>query len=193
MEDIVRKDENRKLVKEYPFLKPRGWNNEELNNYDYSYTLLDDLPVGWKRAWGRLFCEDLKQDAIKYGYLDNYYISQAKEKYGSLRWYSNNVPKDAKEHEIVAKYEHISYRTCQHCGKFPVPVLDDGWIYSICKDCYTKNIEERNDKYKPTKTYEDFIQDDSKFDPIVRFTRFSSSGTVITEYDTSDIIKRMKN
>ena len=50
--------ENMQLVEEYTFLKPLDAGKD----YDYSYTYLDDIPLGWKKAFGRQFCKELKAD-----------------------------------------------------------------------------------------------------------------------------------
>ena len=39
--------ENKKLVKEFPFLLPRNvWTGEIISDYDYSFTELDSMPDG---------------------------------------------------------------------------------------------------------------------------------------------------
>jgi hypothetical protein len=50
-------------------------------------------------------CEELKQELIKFNYLDNYEITQIKEKYGSLRWYDNGNPIGKLELIGVEEYE----------------------------------------------------------------------------------------
>ena len=178
--------ENKKLIEKYPFLKPRNvWTDEELDDYDYSYTILDDMPEGWKKRFGEELCEDLKEELKKCNYLDKYRIVQLKEKYGSVRLYDDGSPRESRVQEIIDKYEHISERTCICCGKFPVPVTDSGWVSPICKDCFENKINVNG-------SYEKYVIDDSEYDPIVRFKRFSiDEGESIIEYDTSDIIERI--
>ena len=181
-------EENKKLIEDYPFLWPVDWNGNKIKDYDYKYTFLDDMPIGWKKRFGRLLCEDLKKDLKTCNYLDKYSLCQVKEKYGELRWYSNGVPQSSKESEIISKYGHISGRVCTQCGKFPVPVINNGWIQPLCKDCYEKFHPETS-----TKSYEDFIIDDSEFNPVLHLTRFSKDGNEEIFRDTSNIIERMKD
>ena len=64
-------EENRKLCKEYPWLYPRNvWTDEPIKDFDYSYTLLDDMPNGWRIAFGKQMCEEInnvlkKADCIR--------------------------------------------------------------------------------------------------------------------------------
>ena len=178
--------ENKKLIEKYPFLKPRNvWNDEEIEDYDYSYTILDDMPEGWKKRFGEELCEDLKEELEKCNYLDKYRIVQLKEKYSSMRLYDGGSPRESHVQEIIDKYEHISGRTCVCCGKFPVPVTDAGWILPICKECFEKKVNVNG-------PYEKYVVDDSEFNPIMKITTYSrDEGENVVEYDTSDIIERI--
>ena len=71
------------LCGKYPFLIPRyDWSGEIIKNYDYTSTYLDDIPVGWKIAFGEMMCEEIRQELVRCNYLDEYRILQIKEKYG---------------------------------------------------------------------------------------------------------------
>lgn len=71
------------LCGRYPFLIPRyDWSGEIIKNYDYTSTYLDDIPVGWKIAFGEMMCEEIRQELVRCNYLDEYRILQIKEKYG---------------------------------------------------------------------------------------------------------------
>lgn len=87
--DILGADYTREQLKnwilcgKYPFLIPRyDWSGEIIEDYDYTSTYLDDIPVGWKIAFGEMMCEEIKQELIRCNYLDEYRILQIKEKYG---------------------------------------------------------------------------------------------------------------
>ena len=177
---------NKELIEKYPFLKPRNvWNGEELEDYDYSYTIWDDMPEGWKKCFGEELCEDLKEELERCDYLDKWRIVQLKEKYGTMRLYDDGSPRESRIQEIIDKYEHISKRTCICCGKFPVPVTDAGWVSPICKDCFDEKINVNG-------PYEKYVVDDSEYDPVVRFKRFTQDeGELLIEYDTSDIVNRI--
>lgn len=138
------KAENRKLCERYPFLKYHSqFNNDELDGYDYDFTYLDDLPKGWKKAFGVQMCEELRDILIEGDYLDEYSIFQVKEKYGFLRWYDNGVPQSIsdKYHKWLTKYEDLSENTCVGCGK-PGKMITVGWISPFCEDCFHKQYGE---------------------------------------------------
>ena len=82
--------------------------------------------LGWcKLLWNML--QELEEVVD-----ENFYFTQIKEKYGSLRVYyiggSDEVDR------IIAKYEDLSYKTCERCGS-PGEANDDGWVRTLCKDC----------------------------------------------------------
>ena len=127
-------EENKKLIDEYPFLIPRNvWTSEVVENYDYSFTLLDDLEDGWKIRFGIPFCDDLLDVLTKTNCLQSYHIFQIKEKFGTLRWY-DNAPPEWGEH--MSAWEYISEHTCKKCGEFPVPMRNDGWLSPWCDRCF---------------------------------------------------------
>ena len=144
------KEENKRLCERYPFLIP--WNrwsgkritdakdggywpgNNDIPEYDYEYTELDDMPDGWQIAFGEQMCEEIRDALIEDGDLDRYRVSQIKEKYGSLRWYDNGVRVGSRVHDIVRKYEFMSAGTCIVCGK-PATRITLGWISPFCDDC----------------------------------------------------------
>lgn len=55
---------NKKLCKRYPFLIVRDWNDKP---FSYEFTYLDDMPEGWKKAFGMDMCEDIRKVLIKGG------------------------------------------------------------------------------------------------------------------------------
>jgi hypothetical protein len=82
------KESNQKLIERFPFLIPRNrWTGKVPEDYDYSYTELDSMPDGWRKAFGEQMCEDIRDELVHAEYLNQYRISQIKEKYGTLCWY----------------------------------------------------------------------------------------------------------
>ena len=133
------------LCGKYPFLIPRyDWSGEIIEDYDYTSTYLDDIPVGWKKAFGEMMCEEIKQELIRCNFLDEFRIIQAKEKFGGLRIYTNGEPVDCKVQQIIDKYSTLSENICVICGKPDVPITNNGWISPYCKKCFTTP----NDWYK---------------------------------------------
>lgn len=87
--DILGADYTREQLKnwilcgKYPFLIPRyDWSQEIIKDYDYTSTYLDDMPDGWRKAFGEMMCEEIKQELVRCNYLNEYRILQIKEKYG---------------------------------------------------------------------------------------------------------------
>lgn len=70
---------NIELIKKYPWLQLRNvWTNEKL---DSEFTWFDDLPEGWRKAFGLQMVEELDQILRKANYQDKYKIAQIKEKW----------------------------------------------------------------------------------------------------------------
>ena len=145
------KEENRELCDRYPFLIPWNvWTGKRITDakeggyylhspkvipeYDYEYTLLDDMPDGWREAFGIRMCEEIRDALIEDGDLDRYRVVQIKEKYGMLCWYDNGVKVGSRVHNIIRKYESISAGTCIVCGQ-PATRITLGWISPFCDDC----------------------------------------------------------
>lgn len=176
-------EENKKLVKDFPFLVPY----ECKDNYDYSFTLLDDIPIGWKKFFGRQMCQDIKDALVEENLLDEFEITQIKEKFGELRLYSNISTK--KLNNILFAYEYISSRTCIACGKFGVPIINDGWISPLCESCYNK--ENKDHHISSEKTYKDFIIDNSSVLNELTIETFHKNGNLIEEIDLIPYYKKL--
>lgn len=152
------KEYNRELCERYPFLIPANrfsgkritegagfWpgSPDSVPEWDYESTELDEMPEGWRIAFGEQLCAELKAELEKAGLLDSYRIVQIKEKFGSLRWYDNATSPELLA--IIRKYTEISARTCVICGK-PATRITMGWIAPFCDACcpdkYNIPIEE---------------------------------------------------
>lgn len=123
---------NKALCKRYPFLIIRDWKD---NPIEEEYTYLDDMPIGWRRAFGIQMCEEIRQALVKKNRLYTYRIEQIKEKFGGLRWYAYGGTPEIDR--IIDKYEDISYRTCVCCGR-PATKISLGWISPFCDKCAEK-------------------------------------------------------
>lgn len=134
--DKREKLKTKKILKKYPFLAPVNWftlNQLSAKQHKYEMgTVLDDMPDGWRRAFGMQLAEDIKQE-LKQKNINNYVVQQVKEKYGGLRWYDNyNL-------DCLKKYEKLSERTCVVCGK-PATRISTGWICPYCDKCSDKYL-----------------------------------------------------
>lgn len=128
------------LINKYPFLMPKYWNPNTMQyevdkDYKYTFTLLDEMPDGWRKAFGEMMCEEIYNALIECGGLDDYKIEQIKEKFGQLRWYS--YPSYKKVERIINKYSVLSENICIICGKPDVPMTHNGWDSPYCKKCFT--------------------------------------------------------
>lgn len=174
---------NRRLILRFPFLIPRNiWTDSIPKDYDYSYTLMDSMPSGWRKAFGMLFLEELRAELIKWNYLYQYRVIQIKEKYGQLRWYDNGAPYGSGIHEIIEQYSVISENVCIFCGRLDVPMTMGYWIYPSCRKCY-------HDK----KSYDDVIDaDDNKIKESYSVKSFDGSETTKT-YDIRKTVERIRS
>lgn len=120
---------NIKLIIKYPFIKIPG---------TVSRTWLDELPYGWRIAFGEKLLQDLKR-AIK---LDNcrrtFYWLTIKEKYGTLRLYAGGYGNNTEK--VIEKYELLSQCYCIDCGA-PARYVTPGYVTYICGKCAIKNAD----------------------------------------------------
>lgn len=189
---------NKRLIEEYPFLLPRNcWSGKVLDGFDYTFTELNAMPIGWRKAFGKQLLEDVKKELVKNDLLENYRIMQIKEKFGTLRWYDNGATQGL--NDILMKYEHISQFTCIECGKVNVPIFNHGWIEPYCCSCfnrYIKGFQKRASKYDKTildKEYkiEDYIREPANLTRTFIVNRYSKGESTNIEYDVSSILIRM--
>lgn len=120
-----------------------------------TYTELDMMPTGWRKAFGIQMCKEVKAQLLKDGgrkLLRKYRITQIKEKYGTLRWYctwgSNSL------YHILDRYEDLSAKICIKCGK-PAEVISTGWISPYCKNCIGNRDSISIEEYYNPSNYED--------------------------------------
>lgn len=70
---------NKELIEKYPWLQLKNiWNNGKL---DTEFTWLDDLPEGWRKAFGLQMVEELNNILREVDYQEKYQIVQIKEKW----------------------------------------------------------------------------------------------------------------
>lgn len=119
----------------YSLRKILSWIDKEILDRIFflpTYSNLDAMPKGWRKAFGIGMCKEIKAALKQDKLLKRYRITQIKEKFGGLRWY-DNVSTD-KVQAVISKYEHLSYKTCIECGK-PAKYISKGWISPYCEDC----------------------------------------------------------
>lgn len=115
----------------FPFLVITDWEGKKY----WTSSQYFDLPDGWRKCFGLKICKEIKKE-LKKTKNKEYHVTQIKEKFGSLRWYSNHTTESIEK--IIEKYEKISARTCIYCGK-ETDYLTLGWIVPICMSCANKS------------------------------------------------------
>ena len=127
----------------YPFLK-----FDIKSGFIQRYCYWWSIPDGWRKAFGKTMCEEIRKELKHSGFLHKYQITDVKEKYGKLTIYDDGAPEEI--HDILLKYEYISARTCIVCGRL-AKYRTDGWVEPYCEECI-KNVNTRN---KPYEFYKD--------------------------------------
>jgi hypothetical protein len=136
------------ICMKYPFLIPRDIKGNRDEEFDYTYLSLE-IPVGWTKLFLQM-CSDIKPLLEKEGIMDDFYFLQVKEKYNTLRCYSNGAASQEVE-DIITKYEHMAYYICTQCGS-PATYETQGYWASFCEDCI-QNINHREIEKIEFKTY----------------------------------------
>lgn len=133
------------LFIKYPFLQPRNvWTGKKY----WDFNKLENIPRGWRKAFGKQFVRDLRKALIKDNILHEFQFTQIKEKYGELRLYNNGEGPATRE--VIRYYEFLSQGYCINCGK-PARYMTEGWIEYLCEKCFdeTENTNMPNyNKYK---------------------------------------------
>lgn len=96
-----------------------------------------------KEGWYQLVSE-LITELLKLGWDKR--VHQAKEKFGGLRFYVENPPVGG--HDIITKYEKLSYSICEVCGEKGV-LREGSWIRTLC-DTHSEGkgpLEDRMKKF----------------------------------------------
>ncbi len=129
---------NKKLLKQYPWLQPRNRFTDELIPNDDNHTELDEMPEGWRIAFAEEMCKEIHEVLLKTNSVDSYRVLQVKEKYGKLCWYHTFAPDELEP--IINKYEEISKKTCIVCGR-PATKIHKNWIGPLCNECVKKALK----------------------------------------------------
>ena len=111
-----------------------------------TYTELDALDTGWRKAFGMYICKDLKRALLADGgwkRLKMYRIDQIKEKFGELCWYDHGGNEETDN--IIAKYTYISRHTCITCGK-SADYVTKGWVEPYCKEHLPDYVDPNNEE-----------------------------------------------
>lgn len=106
-----------------------------------SWTKLDWMPDGWRKAFGLRLCEDLRKELLRAGgrtALRHYKVYDIKEKWGALRWDDGCVVGNITN--IVHIYEYLSERYCICCGELATCVTpEEYWRSPYCDKHFPNN------------------------------------------------------
>lgn len=102
-----------------------------------------DTGNGWYWLIDKL-CESIQSyiDHNEKGY--QLEATQVKEKYGTLRFYTNGKPDII--HGMIWLAEHLSGYICEECGSMEGVTQTTGWIVSLCPKCMKEYKKERGIK-----------------------------------------------
>lgn len=131
----------KKILEEYPFMKYR-----ELDEYDEEEGDGVYFPFGY--GWVKLIYKMCKELAPVLGE-DKIEWLQIKEKYGGMRLYCGACRGEV--YDIIDKYEEMSERVCERCGKKGIAREGLGWIVTLCGSCYKEALEERKKRIEELK------------------------------------------
>ena len=121
------------LCLKYPFWRMRNiWTGKSAG---YMYTWYDDIPKGWRKAFGKQLSKDLKTALKKNGELFSFRFSQIKEKWGELCLYNEGGSKEILD--LISYYEHLSICYCINCGR-PARYISNGYVGYWCEKCGRK-------------------------------------------------------
>lgn len=62
--------------------------------------------------------------------------TQVKEKFGGLRFYTNNISNEVSG--AISMAEHMSYKICEYCGSTKNVSQTKGWVITLCEKCMLK-------------------------------------------------------
>lgn len=177
-----RRFNNKKIVKAFPFLRGIDWWGRPIKGYDY--TLINEFPRGWWKAFGTLMCEEISQIPG----CEKIQTQQVKEKFGRLEWYFSAPEKtyDA-VYSIVDKYSVLSTNICIICGKPDVNMIYTSHISPQCRECFDKI------HHHAKATYDEYTHNkDNKMANSYTVRRYSKCGSTDTIIDISETAEKIR-
>lgn len=96
------------------------------------------ISLGWAK---------LLKPVFEQAFTQNIKIAQTKEKFGTLRIYTEGDSSEELNQRIL-EAERASSRTCEYCGEPATKDTSGGWVKTLCLDCSEKREAERNNQEK---------------------------------------------
>ena len=128
----MNKDLENKLLEDFPWTEAKNvFTGEKLD-----FSISCECEDGWYSLIHN-FCEEVKRlYKSKNANINELTIYQIKEKYGTLRIYLGNCIKGTEQ--IVQRYEMLSSKVCEVCGRKGKMRINNGWIKVLCDSCKDK-------------------------------------------------------
>ena len=120
-----------------------NWDKDKDNKIKTCYELFGiECGEGWSELYEPIIA---KVHEFNEGKTDEekIYIHQIKEKFGGLRVYLSSYTEELSK--MVDAAEEASFHTCEFCGK-PGKERSDGWIYTLCDDCWAELQEKKKNR-----------------------------------------------
>lgn len=124
----MRDELEQKLMEDFPFMEAKSFFDGERLGYCVPCEFSD----GWFDIIYNL-CKEINELYKSKGRnINDLNIEQVKEKYGELRFYVGNYIDGVME--IIDKYEALSCKTCEVCGK-EGKLTGKRWVRTLCDEC----------------------------------------------------------
>jgi len=111
---------------------------------------------GWYPMLEKL-SEDLSVE-VKKSNLKEFRVTQVKEKFGTLRFYTHNG--NDKTRDLINEAENKSAKTCMTCGAEAAVRYDHGYVNCICDSCEEKRKAKVEERYSKNKDQYPILQED---------------------------------
>ena len=118
----MKRELDKKLFDRFSFFKPKKSLMESLMGFGFE---CDD---GWFDIIYSL-CEEVEK-VVKD--IEEFEVIQVKEKFGSLRFYTNFSNDEI--HKLVGEASKKSQRTCEICGKEGILCDKNSWVKTLCEE-----------------------------------------------------------
>ena len=136
------------------------------------------IPQGWAKAFGQMLVDEVNAIAPESEVLD------AKEKWGALRLELQHDHDYEIVDQIIDRYSCLSENICTVCGKPDVHMIDDGWVYPICRECYEKHFR--------TKPYDEVAIGYGQMVDSYTINRWTDDGYTNITYDISETANKIR-
>jgi DNA-directed RNA polymerase subunit RPC12/RpoP len=95
-----------------------------------------EVGLGWHWLVD-ILCSQLQWDIDRNNH-EQIEATQVKEKFGTLRFYTNGA--DKTQEGMISLVEFMSTYICEKCGSTENVTQTKGWIATLCKNCMSKRV-----------------------------------------------------